>query len=308
VTFTPIPPATQTAVAIQATAEARSQAIAATATANAANILATRQAKADQATATMVAYSEAVAKLAEYMPLNLKELKDYADNHAGEKVFVSGRVFNIVPGESNAFQIFVAGTYDAILVQTLEPFSDLYEDDSVTVYGTVKGQYCFNNSQGNEVCQPNLYDAFYYKGQTPEMQAARSTAQVVAAQATRDAQNEQATAQAEQRATVQARIADYQSIQIRELITYPDKHKGEKVRVPGRVFNVLGSDGVIQMYGTGTSDAIYVKMESSFSDLYDGDSITVYGVIGGRECFTNKAGGEVCQPLIEDAFYAKGGQ
>jgi hypothetical protein len=292
-------------VAVQATADARAQALAATATVNAANILSTRQAIAEQATATMVAQTEMIAKLAEYMPANLKELMSYADNHVGEKVFVAGRVFNIVPGEGDAFQIFAAGTYDAVLVQALEPFSDLYENDSVTVYGIVKGQYCFNNAQGNEVCQLHLNEAFYYKKQIPEMQAARATAQVAVAQATRDAQGVQSTAQAEQHATAQARIADYNTIALRELITYPDKHTGEKVRVPGRVFNVLGSDGVLQMYGAGTADAIYVKMESAFSDLYEGDNITVYGIVGGRECFTNKAGGEVCQPLIEEAFYIK---
>jgi len=89
------------------------------------------------------------------------------------------------------------------------------------------------------------------------------------------------------------------------LLTYPDNHMGELVRVAGKVFNVLGEEGIVQMYPSGTTDAVYVKMETPFDDLYVDDKITVYGVIGGYECFTNKAGGEICQPLIEEAFYSK---
>ena len=276
-----------------------------TATAKAQIVAATRQAKAVGVTATARARSETIEMLADYLPANLKELKNYSDNHIGEKVFIAGRVFNIVPGDSNAFQIFPTGSTDGILIETSEPLVDLFEDEVVTVYGTVNGKYCFKNAQDNEVCQPHITAAFFYKRQIPEMQAARSTAQVIVAQATKEARIEQATAQAGQRATVQARVADYKTIATRELLTYPDNHTGELVRVAGKVFNVLGGEAILQMYPSGTSDAIYVKMEVPFDDVYEDDKIIVYGVVGGYECFTNQAGGEVCQPLIEEAFYSK---
>ncbi len=276
-----------------------------TATAKAQNALATRQAKAEIATATAQARFETIEMLAEYLPADLKELQNYSDKHIGEKVFVVGRVFNIVPGDGNAFQIFPTGTADGVLVETSEPLVDLFEDEVVTVYGTVKGAYCFKNAQDNQVCQPHISEAFFYKRQIPEMQVARSTAQALAAQAAKEARIEQATAQAEQRATVQSRVAAYKTIATRELLTYPDNHMGELVRVAGKVFNVLGEEGIVQMYPSGTTDAVYVKMETPFDDLYVDDKITVYGVIGGYECFTNKAGGEICQPLIEEAFYSK---
>ena len=276
-----------------------------TATAKAQIAAVTRQAKSASATAIAQDQLDTIKLLADYLPANLKELQNYADDHIGEKVFLVGRVFNIVPGNSDAFQIFPTGSSDGILIDTADTLTDLYENETVTVYGVVNGSYCFKNSQDSEVCQPHITNAFFYKKQIPEMKPARATSQASVIQATKEARVEQATAQAEQRATVQSRVAEYKPIATRELLTYPDNHTGEKVRVSGQVFNVLGGDGVLQMYPTGSTDGIYVDMEDSFNNLYVDDRITVYGTVGGYKCFTNKAGGEVCQPLIEDAFYSK---
>ena len=44
-----------------------------------------------------------------------------------------------------------------------EAVSGIYEDDYITVYGTVYGSYCFDNAAGNQVCQPGIYNAWYEK-------------------------------------------------------------------------------------------------------------------------------------------------
>ena len=304
-TATPTPKTAVTPTLRAATATSAIKPAVVTATAKAAIAQATKEARASIATSTAEARAEIIALYAEYLPANFKVLMSYADNHIGEKVIFSGKVFNIVPGSSDQFQLFPTGLLDGVLVQTSDDLNELYENDVVTVYGVVAGQTCFKNNQGTEVCQPQIAKAFYVKGQKPEMKAGLATAQAVVVQATKDARFVQATAQAEIRATVQAVKTEYSTIATRELKTYPDRHTGEKVHVTGRVFNIPTGGGVVQMYFPGTYDPLYVEMADTFSDIFANDSITVYGVVGGTKCFKNAAGGEVCHPLIQDAFYTK---
>ena len=139
ITNTPPAPWEQTATSVQATSLAQ-----------ATNAASTRQVAA--ATATEVAT---------YTEINYRELTTYADKHAGEKVIVRGRIFNIV--DDTTFQIFFAGTYEAAVIMMSEAFSDLYEDQSVTVYAIVGGKDCFSNAYGAETCQPVLVGMFYTK-------------------------------------------------------------------------------------------------------------------------------------------------
>lgn len=111
------------------------------------------------------------------------------------------------------------------------------------------------------------------------------------------------TATAMVRDATATEIASYTTIYWKELATYPENYIGVKVKVNGRVFNVLGT--VIQIYFAGTYEALYVNLRSNASGIYDGDSITVYGVVQGTECFTNTLGNQVCQPALKDAWYTK---
>jgi hypothetical protein len=113
------------------------------------------------------------------------------------------------------------------------------------------------------------------------------------ATATRMAANAQAT-----------EIAQYKDITSKELQSYAVQHTGEKVRIKGRVFNIVGTTE-FQMYYGWTYDAVYVKTASSFMGLYEDDFITVYGTIGGNNCFKNTYNADICQPLLEDAFFTK---
>ena len=87
-------------------------------------------------------------------------------------------------------------------------------------------------------------------------------------------------------------------------MTYPDSHTGEYVWVEGRIFNIVNNKQ-LQMYLGWTRDAIFVKMEKAFSELYDDNWIIVYGIVDGEYCFKNAFGGSVCQPLLIDAWYEK---
>uniref|UniRef100_A0A6H1ZE73 Uncharacterized protein n=1 Tax=viral metagenome TaxID=1070528 RepID=A0A6H1ZE73_9ZZZZ len=149
-TSTPIPPATQTALAA-----------ALTQTKIAFNATATRQTYLSQCTATALAISAHATEIAQYKDIYWKELVSYAEQHVGEKVKIRIRIFNIV--SQRELQGYFAGTYEAVYVVMNASFSGLYEDNSITVYGIVKGNYCFNNALGAQVCQPMLSEAFYEK-------------------------------------------------------------------------------------------------------------------------------------------------
>ncbi len=99
-------------------------------------------------------------------------------------------------------------------------------------------------------------------------------------------------------------MASFKPIDIRELITYPNNHIDEKVMVKGKIFNINGNRE-LQIWVGGNLDAVYVVMRSTFSGIYEDDSITVYGTIAGESCGTNSFGSEICQPLIINAFYTK---
>ena len=143
-------PATQTAEYKQMIATQK--AAAATATKEQASFSATGTAADKFATATFIA---------QYQPISAKELITYPKNHVGEDVIIKGTVFNV--RDNQDLQIWVGGGYDAVIVQMAEPFSDIYKNDAITVYGTVEGTTCGTNAFGAEVCQPELDNAFYIK-------------------------------------------------------------------------------------------------------------------------------------------------
>lgn len=148
--------ASQTAVAAAATATRAQYAANVTATAQAVGATATR--RSAQATQTRVAKAATADYLAQFVDIDYRELRDYAPQHEGEKVCIRGRVFNIVG--SDALQMYFAGTYDAAYVEFDEPFTGIYENNTIRVCGIVYGEYSFQNAMGATISQPALYLAF----------------------------------------------------------------------------------------------------------------------------------------------------
>lgn len=117
-------------------------------------------------------------------------------------------------------------------------------------------------------------------------------------------QGADATATQRARRAKATEMAQYETIDRRELKTYPEQHKGEKIRVKGRIFNVNGNQE-LQMYIGWSYDAAYIVMREPFSGIYENDWIMVYGEIAGERCGENALGAEICQPLLKDAFFVK---
>lgn len=162
-TFTPTlaPPATQTAQAKIVAQTQTVEALAITKTEAAYISTATRQALLSQKTATAEAKNARATVIASYKDINRQELINYADNHVGELVKIRISVFNIVTNQE--LQGYFAGTYDAVYVQMSEPFSGIYENTNITVYGIVGGNQCGTNAFGGTICQPLIMLAFYEK-------------------------------------------------------------------------------------------------------------------------------------------------
>jgi hypothetical protein len=104
-------------------------------------------------TSTVEARDATRTFVAQYKPIAVGELVSYADRHIGEDVVIRGRVFNIIDGQT--FQMFIGGS-NAVYVQLSEPMTGIYEDDQVTVYGTVLGYVEGTNAFGGTVKQPHL--------------------------------------------------------------------------------------------------------------------------------------------------------
>jgi cytoskeletal protein RodZ len=140
--------------------------------------------------------------------------------------------------------------------------------------------------------------------QTATVDARNATATQAASDktATAEAINANRTATAQVLSAQATKIAEYATIPWKDLVTYPDKYKGQKVKVSGQVFNING-DTELQMWIGDGSEAVYVQMSDSFSDIYEHSWIIVYGTVEGENCGTNAFGGTVCQTLLLDAFY-----
>jgi hypothetical protein len=128
---------------------------------------------------------------------------------------------------------------------------------------------------------------------TKTAQAIANATKGADATATRQARNARAT-----------QVAQYPEADWKALLNYADDHIGEKVKIRAQVFNI-NSNTEFQMWNW-NRDAVYIVMETPYSDIYERDWVTVYGVILGEHCGTNAFGGEVCQPLIMGDFYEKG--
>jgi hypothetical protein len=145
ITFTPLPSETPIS-AKEKTATQQMREYTSTA------LVRTKVSESKRATATEVA---------SYKGIFVKDLATYADNHIGERIKMYVVVFNI--NGDTELQGYMNGTYEPLYVVMAEPFDDIYENNGITVYGTVAGEECGENAFGAEICQPMIVDSFYTK-------------------------------------------------------------------------------------------------------------------------------------------------
>ncbi len=91
--------------------------------------------------------------------LAYEELARNADSHKGEKVKYSGRIVQVTNGSDGSVTLRVAtsGNYDDIILVDYtyqSGQSKLLEDDTVTVYGTIYGDYTYESVMGAHITVP----------------------------------------------------------------------------------------------------------------------------------------------------------
>lgn len=91
---------------------------------------------------------------------------------------------------------------------------------------------------------------------------------------------------------------EYSEMDIRELDAYTDKYRGDKIKLRGRVFNVM-SDGVQIFVGSYAVVISIYDLDILPEGVYEDTWITVYGRVAGIDTFTNVYGGTVSQPMVE---------
>ena len=110
-----------------------------------------------QMTATIVAKTKEFKEL--FVSVSYKELRDYPDSHIGEKVKVKGRVMQVI--DMHTLLIYYAGTYDLFYADITPELSEVYENNNIVIYGTVKGNYCYPTAIGGTNCVMRITCHFY---------------------------------------------------------------------------------------------------------------------------------------------------
>jgi PBP1b-binding outer membrane lipoprotein LpoB len=160
ITLTPtvtMKPAQITATVIQATQEYQAEMRLLTATA----VQATKEYQSAMKMATATSVQATNDYKASFKTIAWKELSTYPDNHSGEKIKIRGRVFQII--QASAMMLWYPGTYDAFNVVFNKEFSGIYEDQTLTIYGTVVGEYCYDTRAGGSNCVPQIIGEWFTK-------------------------------------------------------------------------------------------------------------------------------------------------
>jgi len=105
-----------------------------------------------QMTATVVQATKQY--ISEFGTIAWKELKNYPDNHSGEKIKIKGKLFQVI--NSIDMMLWYPGTYDAFNVTFDEEYSGVYDDQTITIYGVVIGEYCYRTQSGGSNCVPQI--------------------------------------------------------------------------------------------------------------------------------------------------------
>lgn len=111
--------------------------------------------------ATATAVKATAVYLADFKPIDRRELVAYPERHNGEQLIVQGRVFNII--DDYTFQIYLANSYDAAVIQSNDLLQGLYVNDFVKVYGLGAGVWTGTNSYGASIEQPLILAALIKK-------------------------------------------------------------------------------------------------------------------------------------------------
>ena len=108
---------------------------------------------------TAIAVQTTKDYLNSFSKLEWRELNNYPNNHKGEKIRITGRIFQII--DAIDMLLWYPGTYDAFYVSFLKEFTGIYEDDSITIFGYIEGSYCYSTMSGGSNCVPKIIGIWF---------------------------------------------------------------------------------------------------------------------------------------------------
>lgn len=87
-------------------------------------------------------------------------------------------------------------------------------------------------------------------------------------------------------------FSEYISLSYQECARYPDKYFGTRVKLDGKVLQVLGSKDTgfeIRLATSGSSDVYYIRVKKGVVDynILEDDRLTVYAVMSGTHTYTS---------------------
>ena len=97
-------------------------------------------------------------------------------------------------------------------------------------------------------------------------------------------------------------VAEFMPISWNEINNYSDNHSGEKIKIKGRLFQVIKSIDMLLWY-PGTFDAFYVAFNNGYSGVHEDQIITIYGTVQGMYCYSTQSGGSNCVPKINGEWF-----
>ena len=110
-------------------------------------------------TATVEALVATVTYRLSFEDIDFRELRDYPDNHIGEKVCVEGFISEVY--SPTDFQMLVGDLADAVYVVTATEFSKIYRGDQVRICGISDGYSLLKNLLRGQESTPLVKDAFF---------------------------------------------------------------------------------------------------------------------------------------------------
>lgn len=83
---------------------------------------------------------------------------------------------------------------------------------------------------------------------------------------------------------------EYMNLDYEDIMRYPEKHKGEKVAVNGKVIQVMGNRTrgfEIRFSLSGSSDVVYVYINDVDFNILENDRMTIYATVKGTKTYSS---------------------
>lgn len=101
---------------------------------------------------------------------------------------------------------------------------------------------------------------------------------------------------------IESNVEDYGELDYEDTMRYPEKHKGEKVVLNGKVIQVIGSRSIgfqIRFSISGSSDVVYVYVNDIDYNILENDRMTIYATVKGIKTYSSIFNQSITIPSLQ---------